>query len=312
MSSTTTRPAKDTPGSIPTVHHRLWAVLRLHRSAMWLWIAFVVITTAAMLWLRYGPYGTGAVEIQAGCGTPGHRLCYTIPNKAYDIFSVWSWLDNVASLLREYVTPVVAGWAGAALVARELENGTAELAWTQSITPARWLMEKLAVPAVFLTVGTSLLVIHFRTLLNWADDHNLHRAGYQIQDYYFAFGPSLVAHVLLGLAIGVLAGFVTRAVLPALAIGSLASWTVSWLITPWRTQIWPSVTRTEKGEGPFGFAVRACQYDQADHKYSVDACMGAKPASLYWPVQLVETGFVLLLAALVAAAAFWLLRRRTP
>lgn len=312
MSSTTTRPAKDTPGPIATGHHRLWAVLRLHRSAVWIWIAFVVITTVAMLWLRYGPYGTGAAEIQAGCGTPGHRDCYSIPFKAYDIFSVWSWLDNIASLLREYVAPVVAGWAGAALVARELENGTAELAWTQSITPTRWLMEKLAVPAVFLTVGTSLLVIHFRTLLNWADAHNLHRAGYQIQDYYFGFGPSLVAYVLLGLAIGVLMGFLTRAVLPALAIGGLVTWTVSWLISPWRTQIWPSVTHTEKGGGPFGFAARACQYDQADHKYSVDACMGAKPASLYWPVQLAETGFVLLLAALAAAAAFWLLRRRTP
>lgn len=312
MSSTTTRPGRDIPRPMATGHHRLWAVLRLHRSAMWIWIAFVVVTTAVMLWLRYGPYGTGAAETQAGCGTPGHRPCSSIPNTSYDLFTFWVRLDHLSSLLREYLAPVVAGWAGAALIARELENGTAELAWTQSITPARWFMEKLAVPAAFLTAGTGLLVAHIRTLLDWADAHNVLGAGYQIQDYYFAYGPSVVAHVLLGLAVGVLAGFVTRAVLPALGIASLTTWTVSWLINPWRTQIWPVVTRTEKGEGPYGFAALRCQWDQSDHKYWVDACLGAKKASLYWPVQLVETGFVLLLAALAATAAYWLLRRRTP
>ena len=312
MSSTNTRPETDAPDSIPTDRRGLWAVLRLHRSAMWIWIAFVVITTVIMLWVRYGPYGTGAVAIQADCGTRGHRPCDSVPNNAEALFAFSYALDNVSLLLREYVAPVVAGWAGAALVGRELENGTAELAWTQSITPTRWLMEKLAVPAVFLTVGATLLVLHFRTLLSWADAHNLLGAGYEIQDYYFAFGPSVVAHVLLGLAVGVLAGFLTRAVLPALAIGGIATWTISWLINPWRTQIWPTVTRTELGEGPFGFAALRCQWDQSDHKYWVDACLGAKRASLYWPVQLVETGFVLLLAALAAATAYWLLRRRTP
>jgi hypothetical protein len=311
MSSTLTRPDPDAPRRIDTDRRGVWTVLRLHRSAMWIWIVFVVITTVAMLWLRYGPYGTGAMEIQADCGTSGHPPCYSVPNDADALYNFWFALEYVSSLLRTFA-PVVAGWAGGALIARELENGTAELAWTQAITPTRWLMEKLAVPAAFLTVGTALLVLHFRTLLYWADAHDLLGAGYETEDYYFAFGPSTVAYVLLGLAVGVLTGFLTRRMFPALAIASLATWTVSWLINPWRTQIWPSVTRTEKGEGPFGFAALRCQWDQADHKYSVDACLGAKPASLYWPVQLVETGFVLVLAVLASAAAYWLLRRRTP
>ncbi|WP_181764521.1 ABC transporter permease [Streptomyces albidus (ex Kaewkla and Franco 2022)] len=314
MSSTTTRPGTDASGRSATDRRGLWAVLRVHRSAMWIWIAFVVIGTVAMLWLRYGPYGTGAVEFQENCGTRGFRGCDELPldgSEADPLFDFWFTFDYVATALRN-LAPIVAGWAGGALIARELENGTAELAWTQAITPTRWLMEKLAVPTVFLTVGAGILILHFRTLLHWADAHDMLTAGYEIQDYYFTYGPSTVAYVLLGLAVGVLAGFLTRSMLPALAIAGLVTWTVSWILNPWRTQIWPVVTRTHKGEGPFGFAALRCQWDQSDHKYSVDACLGAKPASLYWPVQLVETGFVLLLAALAVAAAYWLLRRRTP
>jgi hypothetical protein len=36
------------------------------------------------------------------------------------------------------------------------------------------------------------------------------------------------------------------------------------------------------------------------------------PASHYWPLQFVETGIVLALAAAAVAASFWLLRRRLP
>ncbi|GGO41377.1 transporter [Streptomyces daqingensis] len=310
MTASTERGA-DAPDRIPGDHRHLWTVIRLHRPAMWVWIAFVVLTTAAMLWLRYGPYGTGAVEIQEGCGTAGVRDCSMIPNDAEALFQFWNLLDQISSVLRN-IAPVVAAWAGGAVVARELENGTAELAWTQAVTPTRWLKEKLAVPALFLTVGTGALVLHFRTLLYWADAHNLLGAGYDIQDFYFAFGPSTVALVLFGLAIGVLTGFLARGTLPALAVAGAVTWISTWLMNPWRTQIWPTVTHPRKGEGPFGYAAMPCQWKQADHKYSVDACLGAKPASLYWPVQLVETGFLLLIGGLAVAAAFWLLRRRTP
>lgn len=67
----------------------------------------------------------------------------------------------------------------------------------------------------------------------------------------------------------------------------------------------------EGGEGPFGFSAEPCDYLQSDHKYSIDACMGARPAANYWPGQLAETVFVLALAVLAAAAAVWVLRRRT-
>ncbi|HWM36347.1 MAG TPA: ABC transporter permease [Streptomyces sp.] len=310
-SSITTRTGPAAPSRIRTARGRLLMVLRLHRSAMWIWIAFVVITAAVLLWLRFGPYGTAAAQVQAGCGTSGHRACSSTPLGADALHAFEYSVSNVSSLLRNFA-PVVAAWAGGALIARELENGTAELAWTQAISPTRWLAEKLAVPAVLLTAGTGLLMFQFRGLLDWAGDHHLLRAGYETNDLYFAFGPSIVAYVLLGLTIGALTAFLTRGPLPALGISALATWTTSWVINPWRTQIWPTVTDTAKGDGPFGFAATPCEWDQADFKYSIDACLGAQPASRYWPVQLTETGFVLVLAVVAGAAAFWLMRRRTP
>lgn len=313
MSSTTTSTGSAAPGGrIRTGRRGLWTVLRLHRSAMWIWIAFVAITAAFLLWLRFGPYGTASAQFQAGCGTSGHHACngYAVGAGADALHAFGYSVANISSLLRT-LAPVVAAWAGGALIARELENGTAELAWTQAIQPTRWLAEKLAVPAVLLTAGTGLLILQFRALLDWAGAHHLLTAGYETNDLYFASGPSVVAYALLGLAIGALTAFLTRSLLPALGIGALVTWAASWAINPWRTEIWPTVTHTVKGDGPFGFTATPCQYDQADFKYSVDACLGAQPASHYWPVQLTETGAVLILAVLATAAAFWRLRRRT-
>lgn len=309
--TTTTRPQPRTEDRIRTGGQGLWAVLRLHRAAMWVWIVFVAGMAAAMLWLQYGPYGTGATAVQQGCGTPGHRDCYSIPNRAEDFHQFGGMLDYLSWLLRN-IAPVVAGWAGGALIGREVERGTVELAWTQAVTPVRWLTEKLAVPGVLLAVGSGVLVLQFRALLYWADARELLIAGYSTQDYYFAFGPSAVAYVLLGLAVGVLTGFLARGTLSALGIAGVAAWGVTYLVNPWRTRIWPVVTDVQLGKGPFGYAARPCQWRQSETIYSADACLGAKPASLYWPVQLVETGFLLVLTALAVAAAYWLLRRRTP
>ncbi len=60
------------------------------------------------------------------------------------------------------VAPAVSGifW-GAPLIARELETGTLGLAWTQSITRARWLAVKLALiglTAMAVTEGLSLML----------------------------------------------------------------------------------------------------------------------------------------------------------
>ncbi|UYM24311.1 hypothetical protein OIM90_17060 [Streptomyces sp. AD16] len=65
------------------------------------------------------------------------------------------WLDWVSVLL--LALPVaVAAWAGAALTGAEQERGTAALAWTQSVSPRRWIAVKWAVAGAYSSPGPVL------------------------------------------------------------------------------------------------------------------------------------------------------------
>ncbi|WP_030673394.1 hypothetical protein [Streptomyces cellulosae] len=104
---------------------------------------------------------------------------------------------------------LVAAWAGASLVGRELEQSTVRPAWTQGVSPRRWLTAKLAVPAVPVTLGTGLLVLLHH--LRWsAGDGRIGTA----KDWYsgetsFANGKVPVVLTLPGPAAGALLGLLT-------------------------------------------------------------------------------------------------------
>jgi hypothetical protein len=72
------------------------------------------------------------------------------------------WTDGAIYVL--LVLPGALGLAlGAPLVASELEHGTHRLAWTQSVTRARWLTGKLLVGGV----ATAVLVVLLTLFLEW-------------------------------------------------------------------------------------------------------------------------------------------------
>jgi hypothetical protein len=65
------------------------------------------------------------------------------------------------------VLPAVAGaFVGAPLVAREIENGTERLAWTQGVTRAHWLLMKVSLVCVPLLLGAALVGILEVPLIN--------------------------------------------------------------------------------------------------------------------------------------------------
>ncbi|MGH1554198.1 hypothetical protein ACRAWF_26440 [Streptomyces sp. L7] len=162
----------------PTAHPRLartWhAVLRLHRPALILWGVFVAAVSAVLLW-AYGPGGNAASAAwQRKCTVDLCDVGYAV-----DIYHLAYRFSEAAI---DFLPVLVALWAGSMLIGRELENGTAELAWSQSVSPARWLAAKLAVPAVLLTAGTILLGLLHRLLFdahqvpkgwNWSDNRHL-------------------------------------------------------------------------------------------------------------------------------------------
>ena len=172
-------------------------------------------------------------------------------------------LLNVASF-------AVAVFAAGSLIARELESGTARLAWTQSVTPARWLAAKLAVPALLITAGTGLLVVLYRML--WSAHSNLLLAGIRPRALYFSIGPATVAAPLLGLALGAFAGLALRRTLPALAVAGLAQYAVN----TFRANSWPFQGSYQQPE----LSVRSRAITSTGAEIPDPGCYDATPA---WP-----------------------------
>lgn len=307
----------------------VWVMLRLHRSALWFWVMLVALAAGALLW-AYGP-GTDAAwaefrKISCDSGQPGLDCDVTGP-AARRLDTVVGVGAGVLAL-----TPfLTAAWAGAALVGRELESGTAQLAWTQSVSPARWLAAKLAVPAVLLATGTLLLTLAHR--LMWSADGSL-RAAIGSREWhdpttFEANGTLATAYALLGLAVGVLAGVLQRRALPALGTAVVGLAVLVYALAALRPHLWPVETLVGKdGYPPYIGAVVGegaltstgarvpdpiCVDDTkclADHDI-VGFYRDFHPSSHFWPLQLMETGIALALAALAVLIAFRLLKRRT-
>ncbi|MFD7304714.1 MULTISPECIES: ABC transporter permease [Streptomyces] len=309
-------------------HGLTWLLLRLHRSALWFWLMLLAVAAGLLLW-AYGPGADAAWDefrrMECGpTGTPSLSCDYAGPAyQNYDLaLGLGAGLLSLAPLL-------TAAWAGGALIGRELENGTARLAWTQSVSPARWLAAKLAVPAALIaTGGLALTALH---RLVWSSDGEL-REGWREWHHdpgYLANGPLATAHTLLGLTVGVLTGLLVRRALPALAVALAAQIALALALLSIRPHLWPAetVTSTEGYPGADGMIAEEGVVTATGERIPDPMCLedircsaGRKivafyqdyqPAAHFWPLQLVETAIVLALGALAVLAAFRLLRHRT-
>ncbi|MEU1178029.1 hypothetical protein ABZ464_10320 [Streptomyces sp. NPDC005820] len=304
-------------------------VLRLHRTALVLWTLVVIGLSGFLVWL-----GTVAADDERAameaCDRAGQDLCDTT-------FSGWSGFASGMGLIGLFLTYsfiAVAAFAGGALIGRELENGTAHLAWTQGISPVRWLTAKLAVPALVLTTSTTALVLLHRWV--WDGNRDLLYDDW-MGEAFPTRGPAAVAYVLCALAVGALSGFLLRRPLPALAVATGATWALSFVLALYRGSLWPTVTSTSTTDGepylpdsawqmasgalvhgrPANVEYWRCEGGDAEMRRCLDDLgvtgyyTSYHPESHYWPLQLMETGIVLAVAALATAAAYWLVRRRT-
>jgi hypothetical protein len=316
MSSTTLEKAP-----APKVRHTppglIRTVLRLHRTALWIWLAFVTFTAGLLLWLTGpGAENTARQLEKLGYGGGVMEAAYTSDTLLYFTSGAYNNLFYDPDTLITLASFAVALFAGGPLIARELESGTAQLAWTQSVTPARWLTAKLAVPAAFVVVGTGLLTLLYRHL--WSAHSNLLIAGIGPRSLYFSLGPATVAAPLLGLALGALIGLTVRRTLPALAFSGFAYF----LIYAFRGNHWPFQGRYQTPELRFrGSAFTSTGAKVSDPGcYTDKACLAKHdivrftreyvPSPDYWPRQLLETGILLALTAVAVTLAFGVLHRR--
>jgi hypothetical protein len=114
--------------------------------------------------------------------------------------------------------PVVLGLLfGGPLLAREFEQGTHRLAWTQSITRSRWLGTRLAMAAAVLVAVAAVAA----GLLTWWYGR-FDQLGISSRAALERGSLLPVATALLAFAIATATGTLTRRVVPALAAGLVA------------------------------------------------------------------------------------------
>jgi hypothetical protein len=319
-----------TAPTVPAPRLLPW-LLRVHRPALYAWTGLLVLLGGTLLWL-WGPLTDAAAEAWRqynACATGGVCL--------YDQDAILRYKDVYlyASFAVLAVPFLVAAWAGGALTGRELEHGTAQLAWSQGISPARWLAAKLAVPAALVGAGTGLLVLLHHLMWSAGRSRVDNTKSWFSTETFYANGPLVVALALAGLAAGALAGLLLRRSLAALgaAVAAVAAlWTGLRFALP---HLWPTVTGVSGLDGGPEYpgllvdeglvtatgahignpgcgstATAECRalFDRLD---AVGYYTDYHPASHYWPLQLTATGAVLAAAALMTLIAFRLLRRRT-
>jgi hypothetical protein len=251
-------------------------------------------------------------------------------------------LANTCSLLMALVPVLLGAFAGAPLLARELETGTFRYAWTQGFGRERQAIAKLALLGVTLAVlawAFSVLFSWFFQPFLWVEQMN----QMSTEGVFVTHGLVFPAFTLVAFAVGAFLGMLLRRIIPAMAatlgvylVIRIAAWGVRGqypltLVTsnakqfaaygtpslpgfPWILNTWVT--------GPGGKPASQAVLNEVDDNLGGIGHQGVSvpqgytiwtrffPLSHFWPMQLIEAGWLLILAIAFGAAAVWLVRRR--
>ncbi|SFR28465.1 ABC-2 family transporter protein [Lentzea waywayandensis] len=192
-----------------------WIVWRQQRPVFITLVAGLVVAVAAILLLR----AVMVADLTAGnlldCVGKGLEACGPAANDFQT-----TWFDRLhlaeATVL---AAPVLIGvFVGAPLFAREFEQGTHALAFTQSVSRTRWMATKFVVAALpaLVVVLVYQLVVH-----SWLDAAG-QLGPLSTGPFYFttfeAQGVSPVAYTLFAYTLGMFAGAVFKRTLVAMTL----------------------------------------------------------------------------------------------
>jgi hypothetical protein len=199
------RPGEDARLRPLPLRRMAWATWRQHRAALGAVAAFLG-AVAVYLWL------TGLQMHHAET-----TYCHPASSIACSINFTGKYGETaiVVSVALQAVPALIGAFTGAPVLARELETGTYQYAWTQGIGRLRWTVGKLVPLAVAVTAAAGA----FTVLFSWYNQP-FAAAGYATPFSARVFdllGVAFAAWALAAFAIGVLAGMVIRRAVPAIA-----------------------------------------------------------------------------------------------
>ena len=198
----------------------IWLTWRQFRAQAWMTavgLAVVAVGLAASgvrLSDLYAASGVSTCQAHLDCGSSA--ASFVSQTKGSPLYSILFY----GGIVILYLVPALIGifW-GAPLVTHELETGTFRLAWSQSVTRARWLAVKLALigAAAIVTCGLLSLMITW-----WASpiDQSLGLGGSLNRLTPLVFGARgiiPVGYAAFAFALGVTAGVLIGRALPAMA-----------------------------------------------------------------------------------------------
>jgi ABC-type transport system involved in multi-copper enzyme maturation permease subunit len=192
----------------------IWLTWRQLRSSAALTGA--VLAALALLLLVTGrsmaaDYDTGIAACTAsgqGCLEFGQRFF-----KDHEVPFMW------LSLLVLLLPGLLGLFWGAPLVAREVEAGTHQLVWSQSVTRTRWLAVKLAVTGAVVMVAAGLASLVVSWWVAPLDEAGAARDLARLAPMFFAGrGIVPVTYTAFAFVLGVALGTIVRKTVPAMAL----------------------------------------------------------------------------------------------
>ena len=216
------RPEEDeSPRPVPW-RRMAWVTWRQHRAAL---AGVVAVLGVLAVWLSIaGIRVHHAWTAASACRPARSAACQAVA-------TAWNGMWNVMlipAVLLLVVPALIGAFAGAPVLARELETGTFRFAWTQGFDRWRWALAKLVALAVVLAgVGAA-----FGALLSWcyqpfSGGGQASLGLYGNTPFAVVFGLRAVtfpAWTLAVFAAGALAGMLIRRVVPAI-VAALAVYT---------------------------------------------------------------------------------------
>lgn len=199
-----------------------WVIWRQHRIAL-AGVTVFLGGLAVWVWLA-GLQLHHAYAAAAACHPASSPACA-------DLITRFNSMNHalVGGYVLQVVPALIGAFAGAPVLARELETGTFRYAWTQGFGRWRWTLAKLVLLAAVVTAATAVLSV----LFSWYYQPYLATRNQALdlsEASPFAAGlfdlrqVAFAAWTLAAFAIGALAGMLIRRVVPAMA-ATLAAYT---------------------------------------------------------------------------------------
>ena len=269
-------------------------------------VAMVVVAHDADQWLARYEHWLAQLRA-AGCSLPNsgkavthapsaacHALLSRYPGgeqesftRAYN-FAIPLFEEGVVLLL-----VIIGVLIGAPMVAREVEQRTQLVAWTQSISRRRWFATKTAVLATGLALAGLVVGV-----ANDRVQAPLTRGGLTSSrwPWFFSIDLTPAAETLLAFALAVALGACLRRTLAAVG-AALVAYLALFLLTAWAVR---SLTPLSRASGPRGTPDNSWLLGGGQYH----------PASQYWLLQLTHVTILLVLSAILLAGAWRTTRPR--